>query len=186
MVTAELCLCLSCLNSTFLDSQSATENFLLHFFLVWFYLILNYLTMISQPQAEGLALFSHLLPPQFLPHWTGLTSGMLVLLFLAHLNWVSPEVPPERWKDDPSTNEIKYIAFFFSLDACNCVRVGRAWLTSHSHGGGAGVWRTSMSSSSLSECSVCCSLTPSVTPQSAVDTHSPLMHLSILALLSAP
>lgn len=47
---------------------------------------------------------------------------------------------------------------------------------------GAGVWRTSMSSSPRSESSVCCSLSPSVTPQSAVATHSPLMHLSILAI----
>ena len=37
---------------------------------------------------------------------------------------------------------------------------------------GAGVWRASMSSSPLSESSVCRSLSPSVTPQSAVATHS--------------
>lgn len=51
---------------------------------------------------------------------------------------------------------------------------------------GAGVWRTSMSSSPLSESSVCHSLSPSVTPQSAVATHSPLMHLSILAMMAKP
>lgn len=38
---------------------------------------------------------------------------------------------------------------------------------------GAGVWRTSMSSSPVSESHVCHSLSPSVTPQSAVATHSP-------------
>lgn len=48
----------------------------------------------------------------------------------------------------------------------------------------AGVWRTSMSSSPLSESSVCYSLSPSVTPQSAVATKSPHMHLSILAMMA--
>lgn len=51
---------------------------------------------------------------------------------------------------------------------------------------GAGVWRTSRSSSPLSESSVCHSLSPSVTPQSAVATHSPHMHLSILAMMAKP
>lgn len=49
---------------------------------------------------------------------------------------------------------------------------------------GAGIWRTSMSSSPLSESSVCHSLSPSVTPQSAMATHTPLMHLSILAMMA--
>lgn len=46
-------------------------------------------------------------------------------------------------------------------------------------GWGAGVWRSSMASSPLSERSVCHSPPPSVTPQSAVDEHSPLCPASL-------
>ncbi|XP_010794904.1 caspase recruitment domain-containing protein 14-like [Notothenia coriiceps] len=62
-------------------------------------------------------------------------------------------------------------------------RRGRAWLTSQSHGGELD---SSMSSSPLSELSVCHSLSPSVTPQSATATHSPHMHLSFLAMMPCP
>lgn len=47
---------------------------------------------------------------------------------------------------------------------------------------GTGVWRTGMSSSLLSESSVCCLLSPSVTPQSAMATHSLFIHFSILPI----
>lgn len=43
-----------------------------------------------------------------------------------------------------------------------------------------------MASHLLSESFVCRSLSPSVTPQSAAATHSPLMHFSILAIMVQP
>lgn len=63
--------------------------------------------------------------------------------------------------------------------------MGRTWLSSQSHGRelecGEPVCLPLLS---LSESSVCHSPSPSVTPQSAADTQSPLMHLSILAVVA--
>lgn len=63
--------------------------------------------------------------------------------------------------------------------------MGRTWLSSQSHGRelecGEPVCLPLLS---LSESSVCHSPSPSVTPQSAADTQSPLMPLSILAVVA--
>lgn len=71
------------------------------------------------------------------------------------------------------------------LYSFNRERMGRTWLTSQSHGRelecGEPVCLPLLS---LSESSVCHSPSPSVTPQSAADTQSPLMHLSILAVVA--
>lgn len=63
--------------------------------------------MFSIHQAAGLDVITIYFPPSCsppsTPHCTGLTSGMLVLLFLAHfLIGFPPEVHPERRRDDVS------------------------------------------------------------------------------------
>lgn len=94
-------------------------------------------------------------------------------------NWV----PPMQIQKDNKT---------WDQEACRRTSLCSSWCLLLNKGGKgmaqipepwreAGVWRTSMPSSPLSESSVCYSLSPSVTPQSAVATR---MHLSILAMMA--
>lgn len=87
--------------------------------------------------------------------------------------WWCIKKPPDR---------IKSCVPLYSF---NWERMGRTWLSSQSHGRelecGEPVCLPLLS---LSESSVCRSPSPSVTPQSAADTQSPLIRLSILALVA--
>ncbi len=142
------------------------------------------------PQAVGLAVITTYFPPSCLhpPHITA--QGWLQVCWSCSF-WPILNGFPLKYiqKDDgmiyqKASRSNRKLSV--TLDGCNWARTGMAMAYIPESWQGAGVWRTSMSSSPLSESSVCHSLSPSVTPQRAVAAHSPLMHPPILATVALP
>lgn len=127
------------------------------------HLVFKDVMMLSTPQAAWLAVTIIYFPPFcfYPPHLTA--QGWLQVFLSRFLAPFKSGFPLKYFQKDGGTMYPKASRsnqkLCVSLDGCNWKRMGRAWLTSQSHGGGAGVWRTGMSSS-LRE--LCLSLTTAV------------------------
>lgn len=141
-------------------------------------MVLKVVMRLSTPQATVLAVTSLYFPPST-AHWFQVCFSCS---FWAVSIGFPPDVDPERQRDDVSRSlQIKSNQkLCVPIDGFNWARMGQgmahipeSWSVENQY----------VFLSSLRE--LCChSLSPSVTPQSAVATQSPLTHLSILAMMA--